>query len=241
MEDWKNYKKNISGKKTIQGDRDLKRKQDGNKEAIKARLLAKQRANALAKKRAEVIRKVAEARKKMAEKEEESKKILLPDGKWKAPVGGRKTRRRRKKKKSRKTRRKTRKKRRRKSRKKRKTRRRKKGGVKQSAFKKTLSRSKTVTGNLAGLALQSKPHARRITRTGFKAPKPSSLRKQFRPISPQSQPQLMQQPLQGLAAAQQPLAPLAQQPLAQQMEAMSINTPSPVSSGGEEITGFMNP
>ena len=155
--------------------------------------------------------------------------------------GGRKKRRRKSRKKKRKSRRKTRKKRRRKSRKKRKTRRRKKGGVKQSAFKKTLSRSKTVTGNLAGLALQSKPHARRITRTGFKAPKPSSLRKQFRPISPQSQPQLMQQPLQGLAAAQQPLAPLAQQPLAQQMEAMSINTPSPVSSGGEEITGFMNP
>jgi hypothetical protein len=150
--------------------------------------------------------------------------------------GGKRKTRRRKKKKSRKTRRKTRKKRRRKSRKKRKTRRRKKGGVKQSAFKKTLSRSKTVTGNLAGLADQSKPHARRITRTGFKAPKPSSLRKQFRPISPQSQPQLMQQPLQGLAAAQQPLA---QQPLAQLMGDMSINPPSPTSSE-EELSMFTN-
>ena len=153
--------------------------------------------------------------------------------------GGRKKRRRKSRKKKRKSRRKTRKKRRRKSRKKRKTRRRKKGGVK-TAFKKTIKRSKTVSdlARLARLAEQSE-HASRITRQGFKQPKKSSLSKHvmFRPISPQSQPSLRQQPSQGLEAGQQPLA---QQPLSHQMGAMSINTPSPVSSGGEEITGFMN-
>jgi len=154
--------------------------------------------------------------------------------------GGRKKRRRKSRKKKRKSRRKTRKKRRRKSRKKRKTRRRKKGGVKTnlSAFKKTFKKSPT-SSNLVRLAKSSKPQHQRITSLGFKQPKSSSLSKvTFRPISPQSQPQLTQQPSQGLQAAQQPLA---QQPLAQQMEAMSINTPSPVSSGGEEVAAIMNP
>lgn len=157
--------------------------------------------------------------------------------------GGRKKRRRKSRKKKRKSRRKTRKKRRRKSRKKRKTRRRKGRGKtpktpKTSAFKKTMKRSTTV-GNLAALLAQSnklakssKPqhqhqHVRRITRQGFKQPA------LFRPVPKEEQPS------QGLEAAQQPLAPLAQQPLAQQMGAMSINPRSRTSSE-EELSTFMN-
>ena len=155
--------------------------------------------------------------------------------------GGRKKRRRKSRKKKRKSRRKTRKKRRRKSRKKRKTRRRKGRGKYSSAFKKTMKRTKTFASKLSGLADKSKPqHASRITRQGFKQPKKSSLSKHvtFRPISPQSQPPLMQQPSEGLQV------PVIQQPqpssLAQQMQVMSINPPSPTSSE-DELSSYQNP
>ena len=171
-----------------------------------------------------------------------------PPMSWKSPSwrGGRKKRRRKSRKKKRKSRRKTRKKRRRKSRKKRKTRRRKKGGVKQSAFNKTTLKKSQTSSNLAALlarskkiAKKSKPqHASHITRQGFKQPRKSSLSKHvtFRPISPQSQPPLMQQPSQGSVVHQ----PQSQQEFHHAFQNMSINPPSPTSSE-DELSSYQNP
>ena len=144
--------------------------------------------------------------------------------------GGRKKRRRKSRKKKRKSRRKTRKKRRRKSRKKRKTRRRKKGGVKTSAFKKTLKKSSRVL-DLQKFQKQPK-HAKLNIVRGLKQPKSSSLSKvTFRTVSPQSQPSLRQQPSQG-SVVHQP-----QPSLADQMAAVQIDSDS---SGGEEVATIMN-
>ena len=176
------------------------------------------------------------------EKKEEEKKEEEEEGEGALPrqEGGvrRKTRRKKRKRKSRKkkrkSRRKTRKKRRRKSRKKRKTRRRKKGGVKTSAFKKTLKKSPRV---LDLQKLTQPKHAKLNIVRGFKQSKPSSLSKQqpvmFRPISPQSQPPLMQQPSEGLAVVQQP-----QPSLADHMGDLQLVDSD--SSGAEEVAAIMN-
>ena len=83
---------------------------------------AKEEVKKKEKKKKEKQRK-KDKKKRRKEAEKESKKLLLPDGTWKAPVGGRKTRRRRKKKGKRKTKRRRKTKRKR-NKKKRKTKRR---------------------------------------------------------------------------------------------------------------------
>tara|TARA_X000000368_G_C22612096_1_gene528424 strand:+ start:150 stop:473 length:324 start_codon:yes stop_codon:yes gene_type:complete len=104
-----------------------------------------------------------------------------------------------------------------------------------SAFK-TMKKSPRV---LDLQKLTQPKHATLNIVRGFKQSKPSSLRTQqsvtFRPISPQSQPQLMQQPSQGSVIQQ----PQSQQELALQMQGMSINPPSPTSSE-EELSKFTN-
>ena len=110
--------------------------------------------------------------------------------------------------------------------------------MKPSAFK-TMKRSKTAS-NLVGLAKKSKPQdARRITRQGFKQPQKSSLSKRFafRPVSPQSQPQLMQQSSQGLPVFP---PPQSADDVAQQMQNMSFNHPPSPTSSEEELSEFMN-
>ena len=101
-----------------------------------------------------------------------------------------------------------------------------------SAFK-TMKKSPRV---LDLQKLTQPKHAKLNIVRGFKQSNPSSLSKQqtvmFRPMSPLSQPPLMQQPSEGLQV------PVIQQPsLADQMAAVQIDSDS---SGGEEVATIMN-